>query len=278
MIQRHEILLNRFYTATTETITSDLTLVNNYYLNTSEGQSENITDASNIRGFLSNGSNQTVVQLFVGFLTGSTLMNSSLNKNIFTPTPDFNEVFQNDDKLSDIFNQFYINTILRGIKSTDDTITNNLLLPDNDNVIKTATTYQTNFFFWSGATIYPKGMDNIPLDITNGVRTNEVKNATTYISTDENYYIPVFIKTSANQLSRMIFDVCDEVINKNISGSILTAYSQTQSFESMSSDAVDIADSTDAGTTPTISATTATTLIQCFVDLNLNVNENSFWE
>ena len=79
---------------------------------------------------------------------------------------------------------------------------------------------------------------------------------------DESYYIPVYINFTNKQLARYKYDVCDLFINNQTIG-LYPEYSGI----------------TNAYTTTTLSGSTTAdtrihTLLNCFVDINLETNEN----
>ena len=246
MEQTHKILINRFFTGATNTIApavvqSNLQYENNYYYNPT-GLPDIVVDYSNVRAFLSNENNQIYVQAYYSFLTSSSIMNSAIlvnpNTSLFTPTAEFKQIYYNDEKLADSFNNFYNSSLLRGLDSNYssnpdifNTSIRNQLLSNNVNNYITQKVYN-NYFFWknpnavSPAYSPPKNpfftagtpyYTSIPLDVYGGDRDNSTEDKIVEIPINtENYYINVLLTKQFTYTSRMAFEICDSVAYKNI--------------------------------------------------------------
>jgi len=229
MKQIHEILLNRFFTATT-TVGGDVSVLqytNNYYSNPT-GEADKVVDFSNVRGFLSNENNQKIVKAFFSFLTSSTIMNSLIPPS-FAPTAAFKDVYYDDEKLADSFNNFYNSSIARGQNSnylanpdiTKNVITNQLI-PANGNESVTQTIYHNNYYWQSPNSITPayspKKMPftSATLDVYGGDRNLNGEERIVEKTVTQNYYINIFLQKSHTQTARIGFEVCEDFIFKVI--------------------------------------------------------------
>jgi len=227
-MQSHKLILNRFFTASTQSVSSNLELINNYFLHT-QGIGGGIVDETNVRGFLNDDRNQIVITDFFSFLTASTTIE------------EFREIFYSDNKLADLFNSYYQTSILRGVSTPISTINSELV---NTSAV---TTFNTNFN-WDG--ISPlKYLSGITLDIIDSTRTLLPFQKLETFTSEESYYIPVFIPHDSKQISRNIFEICPK--------KIISLTGETQ-------------------TGPT-SGDVVNSIVQCFVDLNLNTNINNYW-
>ena len=237
-MKNFEILLNHRYTATTQAITSGLDLQNDYYvyINRNGG---GIVNPYNVRGYLNDSRNQQIITDFFAYLTGSTTQDQALN------------ILTSDKKLSDTFNNYYQNYII----SATSTI--------NTAVIDQKLTGITQEIY--GAS---------------GFTQNDIL-LTEDFTTDESYYLPVYLERGINQLSRHSYDLCDVFINAKTAGfypqfsGITGVYFGTENIPNIMSDVVGnailFASLSNSGATVD---TRIHTLLDCFVDLNLEINEN----
>ena len=322
MEQLHEILLNRTFSAETVTVgtTSILEYTNDYYLNPT-GEIDKVVDFSNVRGFLLNENNQKIVKAYFSFMTSSTIMNSTLtypvSSSLFNATAAFKEIYYDDEKLADSFNNYYNSSITRGQSPNTDivknVITNQLIAGDNkENVLQTI--YNNNYYWQSVNSITSAYSPLKPpftaatLDIYNGDRNLNGEERIVEKSLGQNYYINVFLEKSYTQMSRMSFEVCEDFVFKIINNN--STFSQNIIDKIKHDDYFKVTakgvDSYDLQTTeshslipqsnnnnyndygyggydyyqqePTINENTAKTpLIQCFVDPNFKINENEIW-
>jgi hypothetical protein len=320
MEQYYNILFNESYTGftsakTIETKVSVLKYENKYYFNPT-GENSKLVDFSNVRSFLANKANEKVVKSFYSFLSSSPIMNSAIITNPlavnFNPTAEFKEIYYDDEKLANSFNDFYDSSISRGLNSNylsnpdvfNESIRNQLL-PDEDNILTSQTVFN-NYYFWesltpiSPAVSIPKHpLLNAVLDVIHGDRNESGIGTLVKIpKNNENYYINVFLTKNFSQTSRYTFDVCDNIIYKNLQ--IPVMFSQSPSDVSRYSEFVnnqvnfvekkfdnsiikttknifgDFAFSSSTVSNRTIEISNH--LIQCFVNPNFAVNENEYWK
>lgn len=307
MEQNFSILKNKIFTGTTS-VDSDLQYVNNYYLNNT-GESVEIVDSSNVRSFITNENNQKVISLYYSFLSSSTVMNSSLVYNTFTPTAEFKAIFYDDEKLADSFNSFYNSSILRGISSNSldnpDIFKNSVQnqLRSGENFINIKQNVFHNYYFWNSSNLntpkkYP--FTSATLDIYGGVRDVSEEERLVNIPTGgEYYFINVFLTKRFSQTSKMAFEVCNNIIYKNIN--INSVFSQSKIdlikhedyLKSLQQDNLKYEKSFDNSYVKTVSdysniqvqknSTTksyepiSVKLIQCFVNPDFSTNENEIW-
>ena len=100
-MQRHTILINKRFSADTQPTVTTLTgggqsfLVNqdSYYLNNTDGLNLGIVNPTNVRAYLNDPANESIINDFFTYLTGSTNQNQ------------FREIFYSDQKLSNVFNR-----------------------------------------------------------------------------------------------------------------------------------------------------------------------------
>lgn len=201
MIQRHTILINDGFSANTGNvfITSSTTLnnFNNYQVNNTQNIGGGITNPSNVRAFLNDEINDFIINDFFSYLTGN------------TTAIEFSEIYHSDQKLSDTFNDYYDSSILNNIQPNISII--------NENLSNTSGITITKDTIHNYNGISPiSGLDKIPLSINNSTRiTNSYSSITTYTS-EESYYIPVYIKRNNKSISRLTFETCDKKINTTL--------------------------------------------------------------
>jgi len=229
MEQVHEILLNRFFSAETATINIDgiLQYSNEYYLNPT-GVADEVVDFSNVRGFLSNENNQKIVKAYFSFITSSTIMNSLIPP-AFAPTAAFKDIYYDDEKLANSFNNFYNSSIARGQDSsflvnpdiTKNSISNQLLAGDGKENI-TQTVYHNNYYWQSPIPATPAYSPEkhpftaVTLSINDGDRNLNGEERFVEKSLGQNYYINVFLEKNYTQMSKISFEVCEDFVFKVI--------------------------------------------------------------
>ena len=289
MEQQYKILLNKRFSATTEDVNANIQYVDNYYINP-QGESDKVVDQTNIRSFLSSENNQIVVKGFVGFMTANTIVNETYLSSggiVFTPTAEFKNIYYDDEKLAEVFNNYYNTTVLRGIQTSQDVLNNQSQNVDGGGYKYETKTVVNNNFFWE--------------DLNNRINTTEDDVIKT--STDENYFITVSLVKNFNPLSRNTFELCNDSIKKNMNnGNAL--FSQDNSniakyddfFSNLTSNKnsinyAEILSGPDfksvggemgrvggAGDIGNINSITPNQVVQCFVDLNIKTNENEVWK
>lgn len=190
MIQRHRLLIKpRFLSGNTTAVSannSPLVSVNNYQINNEQGLGEGITTPNNVRGFLNDTANGVIINDFFSYLTGS------------TTTEEFAEIYNSDQKLSNVFNNYYESSILANQPPSTNVVNESLAGTSGITII------QNQYYNYNGLA-FTKGLINIPLSIDNGTRNLKVYSALTTYTDEESYYIPVNIKRNHNELERQKF-------------------------------------------------------------------------
>lgn len=242
-MKNFEILLNNKYSATTQAFTTGLDLQNDYYVYVNKNGG-GIVNQYNVRGYLNDSRNQQITNDFLAYLTGSTSADQALN------------ILTADKKLSDTFNDYYQRVIISATQ-----ISSTAVIQQN---LTGTTQIVANDYIHPWAGYAP---DNQLTGITKSINGPGLQtNSSLYLqdfTTDESYYIPVYLERGTNQLSRYKYDVCDVFINSTTSGFYPNFSAITNSYFS-------------GQTQPTDSASTRIhTIVDCFVDLNLETNENA---
>jgi len=191
MIQRHKITLN--ITSQDSEINSKLQIVNNYQVNNINFVGQGIVNPSNVRGFLSNVSNQIIVDDFFSYLSGTT-----------NPL-EFSEIFNSDEKLSKVFNNYYNSSVVLNQTPPYSVIEQSLSGTSGFTFVS------NEIFNYNGTSPY-RGLQNIPLSINNSTRILNVSPTLTTFTEEESYYIPVFIKRNYS-LTERESDYMDEILN-----------------------------------------------------------------
>lgn len=296
-MQSHKILINQFYAKTGQTAVSELVLDNDYYAYDLEVNGGGVVNEFNVRAFLNDSRNEQIINDFFSYLTGST--------SIY----EFREIYYSDKKLSSVFNQYYNQSVLSGLSVTTSVI--------NENLVNTIPTIIYDFTHqWDGIAVYI--MSGIPQSINGGTMLTTATPEMDTFTTEESYYVPVFIERTTEQLSRNIFDVCSDVVNKNLYDQF-TSYSGistvpnsfippillSSSLTTVLSSSLlnpnityfDGATTTNHGLIPFDNVTSyycatttfsnfiksgatssrITNLLDCFVNMNLETNENLDW-
>lgn len=239
-----EILLNSKYTASTQTITSGLDLQNDYYVYVNKNGG-GIVNPYNVRGYLNDSRNQQITNDFFTYLTGSTSADQALN------------ILTADKKLSDTFNDYYQRVIISATQISSTAVIDQNLTGTTQIIAK------TYIHPWSGYAP-DKQLTGITQSINNSIDAVQSSLFLQDFTTEESYYIPVYIERGTNQLSRYQYDVCDVFINAK------TTYLYPQ-FSAITSSFFN-----SLPVSPTITSDTRIhTILDCFVDLNLETNENA---
>lgn len=191
MIQRHKVLINKGFSASTEVPESSLVVFGNYQVNGPPGLGGGIVNPSTVRFFLNDDVNDYIINDFFSYLTGS------------TNTQEFSEIFHSDQKLSDVFNDYYVTSVLGNQVPTTSVIDTSLVGTFDVEIIR------KDIFNYNGYQPYG-GLDNIPQSINNSSRKEHTYNALDTFTEEESYYVPVFI-TMTNKLTPMInMQSCEE--------------------------------------------------------------------
>ena len=234
-----QILLNNKFTAATTTINSTLQSNGDYlsYVNSNGG---GIVNAFNVRGFLNDPRNQTLMSDFVAYLTGNTTQPEAVN------------ILTSDQKLANVFNSYYQNVIL-----STSTISNTAVI--DQSLTGTFATAITEYFHpWVGQS-ENRQLTGVTESIIGSIFNTRIQGILQEFTEEESYYIPVSLKRNFEQIPRLVYEPCDPIINKETIG-FYPQYSAITGpyFENIPS-----------------SNNTINSLIQCFVDLNLTVDETT---
>jgi len=167
-MQDLEVLFKN-YNLSAETINSSLSLVDGYYTY-SDSIGGSVVNEFNVKDYLDDERNLSAATSYFNFLK----QNSTQE--------EFKEIFYNNKKLSNSFNEFYRKTILTGVKPTPAIINREL-------INTSAYTYFDNYFI---------------NDLSN---TRTHKKITTMISynTGQSYYITVFVPIKKNKIGNYDF-------------------------------------------------------------------------
>lgn len=241
-MKNFEILLNNKYSATTQAFTTGLDLQNDYYVYVNKNGG-GIVNQYNVRGYLNDQRNQQITNDFFTYLTGSASSDQALN------------ILTADKKLSDTFNDYYQRVIISATQISSTAVI-------QQNLTGTTQIFAHEYIHpWSGY-----AQDNQLTGITKsiigpGLKTNSGLYSQDF-TIDESYYIPVYLERGINQLSRYKYDACDVYINSKTVGFYPYFSSITNSYFS---EQVQISET---------ASTRIHTILDCFVDLNLETDEN----
>ena len=201
-MQRHSIIINEKFSASTEPTVLTLTgngqsfLVNTdgYYLNNVSSLNMGVVNPTNVRAYLNDTANEKIINDFFSYLTGNTNQDQ------------FREIFYSDQKLSNVFNEYYNQSVIVGQQSSVYYIDQQL----------TATTYINYFssnFNWDGYAPPKNPFTGVTQEIHDATRFTNLLNTVTTYTLDESYYIPVYIKKRYSETSKETFDICNQIIN-----------------------------------------------------------------
>jgi hypothetical protein len=260
-MKNFEILLNNRYTATTQTINSGLEMQNDYYVYINKNGG-GIVNQYNVRGYLNDPRNQQITNDFIAYLTGSTTQDQTLN------------ILTADKKLADTFNDYYQRVIISATSITSTAVINENLTGTTQIV---AYTYDHP---WSGYAP-SKQLTGITQDIYGSINNTQSKSYIQEFTTEESYYIPVCLERGTNQLARYQYDLCNVFISAKTAGffprfsGITSSYFGSQNIPNIVGDADSISLSflSNINTVASTADTRIHTLLDCFVDLNLETNE-----
>lgn len=273
-MQSFQILLNNRYSASTQSGSSELTLTDGYYAYVNKNGG-GLVNPSNVKWFLNEEKNKQVANDFFTFLTGNTTTAQALN------------IISSNQKLSNVFNDYYQKYVLSGNQIANTTVIQQNLTGSNQTI-----EYAYNHPWYGYAP--SKQMTGITKDIYGSINSVQQKPFLNEFTTDESYYVPVYIQRSNNQLSRYKYDLCNTVISSKTASLYpeFSAYTQSlidietadaqnyallviiyglASALSVAFGGAPIPVPPFSGTNPTYSDA----LINCFVNLNLETNENA---
>lgn len=201
-MQKHIILINNNFTANTQptltTIKGDgqsfLINKDDYFLNNTGGLNLGVVNYTNVRSYLNDPANEIIIKDFFSYLTGN------------TNQEQFREIFYSDQKLANVFNSFYAQSVFSGQPSSTYYITQELT------ETKTINTIHSNFE-WNGYAPPKSFFTGVTQEIYNSTRfVQNISTIETYTN-DESYYIPIFIKKKNLETSRETFDLCERTVN-----------------------------------------------------------------
>ncbi len=242
-MKNFEILLNNKFTASTQAITSGLDLINDYYVYIIKNGG-GIVNQYNVRGYLNDIRNQQITTDFFAFLTGNTSQDQTLS------------ILNSDKKLSDVFNDYYQRIILSASQTSNTAVIQQNLTGSNQTI-----GYSFNHP-WSGFSP-SKQLTGITQSINGSINKTQSTTLWNEFTTEQSYFIPVNLERGTNQLSKYKHDICDVFINSTTAGFYPEFSGITASyFKNIQNNSIV---STD---------TRLHTILNCFVDINLETNEN----
>jgi len=182
-------------TGTTTVVTSSgLSVFGGYEVNNVQGLGGGITNSSNVRGFLNDEKNDIIINSFFSYLTGN------------TNTSQFSEIYHSDQKLSNVFNDYYITYVVNNQTPSTAVIDSSLTGTYASTIINN-TVYNYDGF------APQNGMSALTTSINDSTKIYELQTGLTTFTLEESYYIPVFVKRNHRQISRLNFSVCDNIVN-----------------------------------------------------------------
>ena len=193
-MQKHELILNRRFVGSNGS-QSQLQLQNNYFVYT-QSLGNGLTNEFNIRAYLNNPNNQVIIDQFIQYIESNTTQEQFL------------EIYYDDTKLKNVFNQFFSTTVQGG------QITGSAVIESNLQNTITITIYD-NLWNWNGESV-STSLDGIPESISNSTRQNQGRLDIVSFTSEDSYYIPVNINHNTGQIPRNKFKICDEQIDTRI--------------------------------------------------------------
>lgn len=196
-MQKHTIVIKNFVANTASAFvasSSTLSSFGSYQVNDFQGLGGGIVNSSNVRGFLNDFSNQIIINDFFSYLTGS------------TTTQEFAEIYNSDQNLANVFNDYYESTILAYQYPHQSILDSSLSGTSGTTII------ENQYFNYDGIAP-PKYLEGLPLSINEGSRILTVYSTLTTYTQEDSYYIPVFINRNNKQIPQFNFNTCSTVIN-----------------------------------------------------------------
>lgn len=183
-MQRHTLVINNRFSATTVGINSGLQDYGDYVVNYVQGLGGEVVNASNVRGFLNDDANENVINDFFSYLTAS------------TTTIEFAEIYNSNQNLANTFNNYYNSSVLQDTLPSTSVIDQSLSGTYEIEII-----YNSDFNYLSSQA-QRQSLSGIPLSINGEIRELDVYSALTTYTLEESYYVPVFIKRNNLQFER----------------------------------------------------------------------------
>ena len=218
-MQRHKLLTNRFFTGSSQNQeVSDLVYDNDYYHNIQNVRGF-VVNENNVRAFLNDSQkNEDIITDFFNYLKSNTTDVGEEDK--------FREVYYDDKKLAEVFNNYFDTSVLSGASSSSyfiyDELTDN---PTANTYFQTIVVCDNNYNYLNQI-VAPKAMEYIPLDLTGNSRVNFTREEYEQFYSGEAYYVPVYLEKTFNHLKRLKFQPCKD--NEILETTVSSGYYQTQ--------------------------------------------------
>lgn len=204
MPESREILINQRFSETQSQVNSKLVLTDDYYSYQQTSLGGGITSEFNVRQYLSDPNNENIGNDFFNFLTANTTIE------------EFRVIFNSNEKLSAIFNNYYERSVVAGQASSRDFV----------EVELTGTTpitvYTPNVFDWNEAVFsdpFGNKMQGEVDSIVSGPRKSFGPEGKVFLErfTNENsYYLPIFLNRSHSQKAVINFSSFSEDCLKEV--------------------------------------------------------------
>lgn len=203
-MQKHKILINNsFLTGATLIVDSRLVFLNGYQVN-AQSIGGGVVNEANVRAFLDDSRNDFIINDFFSYLTAN------------TNSVEFRTIYYSDKKLSDVFNEYYNTSVLSGIPTTTAIINESLSGASQVN-------YYRNIHNWDGfSPAVP--MSGSVVSIINATRDTSINSSLEGVSSENSYYINVFLTKNYEQTARQRYDdLFPEILNKDTLSSYTTS-------------------------------------------------------
>jgi len=206
MLDHNEILLNQRFENAQPNIDSKLTLTYEYYVYQQDSLGGGITTEFNVRQFLSDNTNDEIGDDFFSFLNANTSIE------------EFRNIYNSNEKLSSIFNVYYEKSVINSQASTRSFVTPELTGTSQISI------FTPNTFNWSDSSsidLYGNKMDGEVDSLTSGERNIYGPNGKAVlvnISTEESYYLPLFLTQSHTQTATMNFASISKDCYRDVEG------------------------------------------------------------
>lgn len=205
-MQHQKIRLNPLLSGSTMPINGELRQFGGYYAygNVLGG---GIVNTFNVRQFLNDANNQALIDDFKSYLSR------------YTTESEMVQIIGSNEKLSEIFNEFYEMTVMQSIPTSPDVISGTLT--NSFSVQGSSTDHQ-----WNGIS-NSTGLQNTPMSVENSERDSEPYSISTQISMGLDYHIPVFIRRSYKENTKDRYDGCPTIFNQLLSPDLFSASTPT---------------------------------------------------
>jgi len=143
-MQRHELLIqNRFFTGTPENLGVSRLIYKNGYLVNMEGERDKIVTSDNVRAFLGDKTkNQDIITDFFNYIENYRV-NSS---NIPLAEAKIRSLYYNNEKLSNVFNEYYNTSVISGNTTLYSFIDQEFYSDSDTNSYYTTVVSQDNYY------------------------------------------------------------------------------------------------------------------------------------